>query len=99
MKNLVFLLITIIGIICYTNAQNPQWLNYTNGDNIYTLAEEGNDVWVGTNGGLVRFDKTTGIPTYFNNSNSSLVNAPDLCNSNSSDSFFEIDSLVMDSGF
>nr|MBC8489071.1 hypothetical protein [Bacteroidota bacterium] len=72
MKKLILLLITVIGIACYTNAQNPQWLNYTNGDNIYALAEEDNNMWVGTYGGLVKIDKTTGIPTFYNKANSGL---------------------------
>ncbi len=55
-------------------AQNPQWLNYTNGDNINALAEDGNNMWVGTsNGGLVKLDKITGIPTFYNKTNSGLT--------------------------
>jgi len=72
MKKLTLLLITIIGITCYTKAQNPQWINYTNGDNIQALAIEGNTVWAGTTGGLVGHDKTTGEQVFFNKANSGL---------------------------
>ena len=72
MKKLTLLLIIIIGITCYTNAQNPQWLNYTNGDNIYALAEENDNMWIGTNGSLVQLDKTTSILTFYNCANSGL---------------------------
>ena len=72
MKKLIFLLITILSITFSTNAQDPQWLNYTNGDCITALAEEGNNMWIGTTGGLVKLDKTTGIPTFYNSANSGL---------------------------
>jgi len=72
MKKLTLILIAIIGITFHTNAQNPQWLNYTNGDKVYALAEEGNNMWAGTNGGLVKLDKTTGSPTFYNKTNSGL---------------------------
>jgi len=41
---------------------------------ISSLAEEDNFIWVGTNFGLVKLDKTTGIPTFYNKSNSGLPN-------------------------
>jgi hypothetical protein len=47
MKKVILLLIAFTGlIIC--NAQNPQWINYTNGDGILVMAEEGNYLWIGT---------------------------------------------------
>lgn len=72
MEKLTLILFSIIGILLNSNAQNPQWLNYTNGDNIKALAEEGNNIWVGTEGGLVKLDKTTGNQTFYNKSNSGL---------------------------
>jgi len=74
MKKVILLFVTLISLIGFADAQNPQWLYYINGDNIYALAEEGNDMWVGTNGGVVKLDKTTGIPTFYNTSNSGLPN-------------------------
>ena len=31
--------------------QNTDWINYTNGDNIYSITSDKNDILVGTNGG------------------------------------------------
>jgi ligand-binding sensor domain-containing protein len=60
-------------VICsFGRAQNPQWLNYTNGDQVNVIVEEGNYIWAGTAGGLVKLNKTTGIPTFFNKANSGL---------------------------
>ena len=53
-------------------AQNPEWINYTNGQNVTSVVIEGNNVWIGTTGGLVKLNKTTGEKTFFNKSNSGL---------------------------
>jgi ligand-binding sensor domain-containing protein len=53
-------------------SQNPQWINYTNGQTINAIAIEGDLVWIGTNGGLVRIDQNTEEITYFNRANSGL---------------------------
>ena len=34
-------------------AQNPEWMNYTNGQSIRATAIEGDAIWIGTEGGLV----------------------------------------------
>ena len=74
MKKITLLSIVLISMAGFTNAQNPQWINYTYGGHIITtLAGEGNNVWIGTSGGgLIKIDKTTGIPTYYNKANSGL---------------------------
>ncbi|MCF8345524.1 MAG: T9SS type A sorting domain-containing protein [Bacteroidales bacterium] len=72
MKKLTFIVIMMISMACLINAQNPEWLNFTNGDYITALAEEGNLIWVGTTGGLVQVDKDTGIPVFYNKANSGL---------------------------
>ena len=72
MKKLFVVLITILGLFFSANAQDPQWLNYNRGDKISSLAEEGNNMWVGTIGGLVKLDKITGISTFYNRANSGL---------------------------
>ncbi|MEN6512092.1 MAG: two-component regulator propeller domain-containing protein, partial [Chloroherpetonaceae bacterium] len=73
MKKLTFLFIVLASsMLCY--AENPQWLNFTNGNQINAIVEEGNTMWVGTDGGLVSIDKTTGDPTFYNSSNSGLPN-------------------------
>ena len=62
-------------LVCFTisiEAQNPQWIQYTNGNDVWALADEGNILWIGTFGGLVKLDKTTGTSTFYNNANSDL---------------------------
>ncbi|MFQ5772457.1 MAG: hypothetical protein ACE5HX_18115, partial [bacterium] len=55
-------------------AQNGEWINYTNGDYIYTLADEGTFIWIGTNGGLVKLNKINGNKLFINKANSKLPN-------------------------
>ena len=73
MKKINLLLAALISLAGFVNAQNPIWKNYTSGNSINSLAEEGNYIWVGTlSGGLVKIDKTTGTPTFYNHANSGL---------------------------
>ncbi len=72
MKKLNLLLITVFTITSFSFAQNPQWMNYTNGDIILSLVFNNNITWVGTTGGLVHIDKITGIPIFYNKVNSGL---------------------------
>ena len=53
-------------------AQNPEWINYTSGQGVGSTAIEGDTVWVGTGGGLVKLNKTTGEKTFLNKGNSGL---------------------------
>ena len=73
MKNLLILLISFIGIMSFSNAQNPQWENYVNGNAIYAIAQEGDNLWIGTGGGgLVSLEINTGIKTFYLQSNSGM---------------------------
>lgn len=54
------------------NTENPQWVQYTYGEHVTALAEEGDFLWIGTSTGLVRFDKSTGERTAYNYFNSGL---------------------------
>ena len=75
MKKFILISAIILIITCLSYAQNPQWLNYTNGDHISALVEDGNYMWIGTGGGgLVQLDKNTGILTFYNKTNSDLPN-------------------------
>ncbi len=66
-------LFLIIGVVL-TNIgmAQTQWINYTNGDGVSAIVAEGNDISVGTNGGLVKIDKTTGNTVFYNHANSGL---------------------------
>jgi ligand-binding sensor domain-containing protein len=46
-----------------------QWENYTNSDVAYSLAEQGNYLWVATKGGLTRIDRANGSQIYFTRAN------------------------------
>ncbi|MCX7762036.1 MAG: hypothetical protein N2252_04250 [Candidatus Kryptonium sp.] len=76
---LVFGLVSILLLLIFlfyssipSSSQNPEWINFTYGNNVLAIAFEGNYVWVGTTGGLVRLDKTTGAMTFYNRANSGL---------------------------
>jgi ligand-binding sensor domain-containing protein len=53
-------------------SQNPEWLNYTNGDEVFAIVSSGNNLWIGTDGGLVKLDKTTEEITFYNRANANL---------------------------
>ncbi|MEN3038802.1 MAG: two-component regulator propeller domain-containing protein, partial [Candidatus Kryptonium sp.] len=53
-------------------SQNPEWVNFTYGNDVYAIAIEGNYVWVGTSGGLVWLDMTTEVMTFYNKANLGL---------------------------
>lgn len=72
MKRLFILVIAMTTCICISIAQNPVWMNYTNGETISAIAEDNNSVWIGTTAGLVKFDKTPEMLTYFTAANSPL---------------------------
>lgn len=55
-----------------TQAQFPLWKNYTNGIEVQAIAAEGNFIWVGTSGGLVRIDKVTGSAIIYTKENSGI---------------------------
>ncbi|MAT58772.1 MAG: hypothetical protein CMF23_12440 [Ignavibacteriae bacterium] len=53
-------------------SQNPEWISYSSGKIIRATAIEGDSIWVGTNGGLVKLNKLTGETIFYNKSNSGL---------------------------
>ncbi len=53
-------------------AQNPSWINFTNGDAIYDVATSGNILWIATSGGLVKYDKVSTQTTFYNKGNSEI---------------------------
>ena len=72
MKTIIALSVCILSSFML-HAQNPEWITYSYGQNISTIAVEGNTVWIGTNlGGLVKLNKTTGEKILYNKANSGL---------------------------
>ena len=73
MKKFLYILLTWLFYLHTTAlSQNPEWINYTNGDDIYSLALEGDILWVGTAGGLVKINRLSGNKYFFNRANSEL---------------------------
>lgn len=66
------LIVTSLFIHSLSYSQNPEWINYTNGNYIPCLTEEGDYIWVGTSGGLVKLNKNTGSSIFYNKLNSGL---------------------------
>lgn len=56
----------------YFSQEELEWTNYTCGKFVNCIAEENNYIWVGTTGGLVKIDKFTGIPVFYDKGNSGL---------------------------
>jgi ligand-binding sensor domain-containing protein len=50
-------------------AENPEWMAYTYGEFVTALASDSVYLWIGTDGGLVQFDKTTEKMTFYNKAN------------------------------
>jgi len=54
------------------NADNGGWLNITSGRPIYAIADSPEEVWFGTEGGLVRYQKRSAKWFYYDHTNSEL---------------------------
>ncbi len=50
----------------------PEWQQFTNGDNILAIAEQGDYIWAGGKGGLAKINRIDGTSTFFTNNNSGL---------------------------
>lgn len=63
-------------IILYTGislSNESEWIHYTSGDYVRSIAEEDEFLWIGTDGGgLVRFHKSSGETTIYDKTNSGL---------------------------
>jgi ligand-binding sensor domain-containing protein len=53
-------------------AQYPNWKNYTDGGYISDICRQGDLMWIGTLGGLVRINTLTDETTFFNKTNSGI---------------------------
>jgi len=74
MKNLPTLVV-LCAVASWSNsfAQYTDWVNYTNGQLVCVLADNGNELWIGAcEGGLVKLDKATEQMTFYNHANSGL---------------------------
>lgn len=71
MKNTAFFLFALL-LPFFALSQSPEWINYTSGKTITAIAPEGNELWVGTTGGLVSIDTLSGVTRFYNMFNSGL---------------------------
>jgi ligand-binding sensor domain-containing protein len=53
-------------------SQNPEWLNFTSGANVYAIADDGDYLWI-RGGGLTRLNKATGEMVFYNRTNFGLL--------------------------
>ncbi len=53
-------------------SQDREWINYTNGDEINCIEMEGDLVWIGTGGGLVKYDRSSESTVFYDRSNSGI---------------------------
>jgi len=56
------MLIVVLSILASSIffSQNPEWINYTNGQFVFSIVIEDDYLWTGTNGGLVKLNTNTG---------------------------------------
>ncbi len=71
MKNILVLLCLLVSST-FIFSQNSDWKNYSDIPNVSSIAFENNFVWIGTNSGLIKFDKTTGENFFYDTTNSKL---------------------------
>lgn len=74
-KNFLYtILVFILSINPMMDAfpQLTDWQNYTNGDWVFNIMDDGDYLWIGTGGGLVKMDKSTEEKTFYNRANAGL---------------------------
>lgn len=70
---------TLKYIIGNAFSQLSDWKNYTNGDWINQIFNDGDFLWIATDGGLVKMDKTSGEKTFYNRATAGLPDNHILC--------------------
>jgi len=72
-KNMLFKGLSVFLLFLFqANAQFSGWQNFTNTTPITSLADNGQEIIVGTSGGIVKINKTTGLKTIFTKANDRL---------------------------
>jgi ligand-binding sensor domain-containing protein len=65
-------ILVVLCIVSSATSQTPQWSNYTAGKFVNAIVQEGDNLWVGTDGGLVLYTISTGQSQFLNKANSGL---------------------------
>lgn len=68
-KKPLFIYFSLLSLL---TAQNQNWINYTTTETIFDIISVGDNLWLGGNGGLVKFNKTTEEFTYYTKGNANL---------------------------
>lgn len=79
MKLINATLLILLSNLFFGFSQYPDWKSYTHGKDVQCLAKEGNILWVGTTGGLVKIDLVTGAKNFFTKENSGLPDVYITC--------------------
>ncbi|MBN1597627.1 MAG: T9SS type A sorting domain-containing protein [Bacteroidales bacterium] len=74
MKTIVFYILVNCLIQPLIAQSHTSWLNYTFSFRVTDIVIHENDIWISTQGGLVKYNKLTGEKDYYNRAN---VNLPD----------------------
>ncbi len=75
MKKFILLLFSIAILspsLATAQAYHPQWMYKYKGNHINSLVEDSINIWVGTQNGLIRINKTTNNKTFYNCLNSDI---------------------------
>ena len=73
MKKRFFSLLFSFAFLSYIQAQSfSAWINYSFSQRVSGIDFNGNDIWISTQGGLVKYNKKTAEKTYYNRANSNL---------------------------
>lgn len=72
MKNFNFIALLLIIITCSGFPQKLEWVNYTNSETVYRILNHKDNLWIATNGGLARLNKSSEEIFVFTRSNASL---------------------------
>ena len=72
MENSIIFIFFLLPAFYSLNQGQTEWVNYTFGDRVYDIEDNGDDLWIATNGGLVKFNKNTENRTFYNRANIGL---------------------------
>lgn len=72
-------LCAVLALACCPPARAGEWQHYTFASSVHTIAEEDNYLWLATDNGLVRFDKSTYEKKIFTRTNSELPSSRVTC--------------------
>ncbi len=67
----IFPLFLFLCLSVTSSARNPECITYTYGEEILAMVDDGDYLWLGTDGGLVKFNKRTEEKLFYNKANTS----------------------------